>query len=292
MLDPKEAFKRIRRVQISALRHVNDLFAGNYRSVFKGRGLEFEEVREYQPGDDIRLIDWNVTARSGNPFVKNFREERELTVILAIDISASSHFGHIRQTKSEMVAEIAAILAFSAIKNHDNVGLLLFTDQVELYLKPKKGVRHVLRVIREILYFEPKHKRTDLAVAFAFLAKVQRRPAICFLISDFLGNNFSKQANILAKRHELIAFHVLDPYERSFKPKGLFSLRDLETGDIALIDTSNTKTRQRFEELSKEREKNVRKLFLGLGTSYFAMHTGESSQNILQRFFYLRNKNL
>ena len=175
MIAPSESYRHIRRLQIKALRNVDDLFAGIYRSAFKGKGLEFEDVREYEPGDDIRTIDWNVTARSQRPYVKNFREERELTVMLVVDISASSRYSHTSRFKSEMIAELAALLAFSAIKNQDKVGLLLFSSQIELYLKPKKGVRHVLRVIRELLYFKPQHEGTDLPKALAFLGRVQRK---------------------------------------------------------------------------------------------------------------------
>jgi uncharacterized protein (DUF58 family) len=288
ILSSAEAFQHIRRLQIKALHHVNDLFAGIYRSTFKGKGLEFEEVREYSPGDDIRTIDWNVTARSQHPFVKHFREERELTVMLVVDISASSHFGHIERYKSEMIAELAALLAFSAIKNQDKVGLLLFTSDVELYLKPKKGTRHVLRVIRELLYFTPQHQGTDLPKALSFLGRVQRRHVICFLISDFLTDNFSMQASLIAKRHELIAFHVFDTLEKQFSPQALFTLRDLETGMQSVVDTADPLVRQRFEQHAQEQGKKVRQLFESIGADYLAMHTGEPSSVVLQRFFRLR----
>lgn len=290
MIAPAEAFKNIRRLQIKALRNVEDVFAGIYRSSFKGKGLEFEDVREYQPGDDIRSIDWNVTARSQHPFVKNFREERELTVMLVVDISASSHFSHIERFKSEMIAELAALLAFSAIKNQDNVGLLLFTNEIELYLKPKKGVRHVLRVIRELLYFTPQHQGTDLPKALAFLGKVQRRRVICFLISDFLTGDFRGQAAIIAKRHELIAFHVYDTYEKLFAPQGLFNLRDLETHEQATIDTADPAVQKRFQQLAQEQGAAIKHLFESIGADYISMHTGEASSAVLHRFFRLRGR--
>jgi len=290
MIERTEALQHIRRLQIQALRNVDDLFAGIYRSAFKGKGLEFEDVREYRPGDDIRTIDWNVTARSQQPFVKNFREERELTVMLVVDISASSQFSHLDRFKSEMIAELAALLAFSAIKNQDKVGLLLFTNEIELYLKPKKGVRHVLRVIRELLYFTPKHKGTDLPKALSFLGRVQRKHAICFLISDFLADDFKKQAALIAQRHELIAFHVYDTYEKHFVPRGLFNLRDLETGEEELIDTGDSSIQQSFEKKSEEKALATKHLFLGIGADYMAMHTGESSSTVLQRFFQLRGR--
>jgi uncharacterized protein (DUF58 family) len=290
MIAPAEAFQSIRRLQIKALRHVEDVFAGNYRSTFKGTGLEFEEVREYQTGDDVRTIDWNVTARSQRPFVKNFREERELTVMLVVDISASSHFGHVERFKSEMIAELAALLAFSAIKNQDKVGLLLFTNEVELYLKPKKGVRHVLRVIRELLYFKPHHRGTDLPKALAFLGRIQRKKVICFLISDFLTKDFALQAALIAKRHELIAFHVYDDYERLFAPQGLFSLRDLENHDHALIDTADRAVQFQFKQRAQEQGLAVKQLFERIGADYLSMHTGEPSANVLHRFFRLRGR--
>ena len=290
MIKPSDAFQQIRRLQIKALHNVNDLFAGVYRSAFKGKGLEFEDVREYQPGDDIRTIDWNVTARSQHPFVKNFREERELTVMLVVDVSASSHFSHTTRFKSEMIAELAALLAFSAIKNQDKVGLLLFTNEIELYLKPKKGVRHVLRVIRELLYFTPQHQGTDLPKALSFLGRVQRKHAICFLISDFLTGNFNQQAALIAKRHELIAFHVFDAYERLFAPKGLFTLRDLETQEQSIIDTHNPLVQQHFQQRAQEQSLATKQLFERIGAGYMAMHTGESSSSVLQRFFRLRGR--
>lgn len=290
MIAPLEAFQHIRRLQIKALRNVDDLFAGIYRSAFKGKGLEFEDVREYQPGDDIRSIDWNVTARSQRPFVKNFREERELTVMLVVDISASSHFSHTERFKSEMIAELAALLAFSAIKNEDKIGLLLFTNEIELYLKPKKGVRHVLRVIRELLYFNPQYQGTDLPKALSFLGRVQRRRAICFLISDFLTSDFSWQANLIAKRHELIAFHVFDAYETKFLPQGLFTLRDLETQEQVIIDTADSLVRQHFQEQAEKQGIAIKHLFENIGADYMAMHTGESSSTVLQRFFRLRGR--
>lgn len=290
MLEKTEAFQQIRRLQIKALHNVEDLFAGIYRSAFKGKGLEFEDVREYQPGDDIRAIDWNVTARSQRPFVKNFREERELTVMLVVDISASSRFSHTDRFKSEMIAELAALLAFSAIKNQDKVGLLLFSNEIELYLKPKKGVRHVLRVIRELLYFTPQHKGTDLPKALSFLGRVQRKRAICFLISDFLAADFSKQVALIAQRHELIAFHVYDTFERNFVPRALFQLHDLETGEEALVDTADPHVQSHFDHQVKEKEVTLKHLINASGADYITMHTGESSTTVLQRFFHLRGR--
>ncbi|MFI0435113.1 MAG: DUF58 domain-containing protein [Parachlamydiaceae bacterium] len=290
MIERTQALQHIRRLHIKALHNVEDLFSGFYRSAFKGKGLEFEDVREYFPGDDIRTIDWNVTARSQHPFVKNFREERELTVMLIVDLSASSGFSHLNRLKSDIIAELAAILAFSAIKNQDKVGLLLFTNEIELYLTPKKGVRHVLRVIRELLYFIPRNKGTDLSKALSFLAKVQAKHAICFLISDFLSDGFSKEAALIAKRHELIAFHVYDTYEETCIPRGLFHLRDLETAEEAFIDTDDVKIREQFEKKSRQKALKTRHLFSSIGADYLSIHTGEASNDVLQRFFKLRRR--
>lgn len=291
MLTPDDSFQYIRRLQIKALRNVDDLFAGIYRSAFKGQGLEFEEVREYQQGDDIRTIDWNVTARSQHPYVKTFREERELTVMLVVDVSASSLFSHTQRLKSEMIAELGALIAFSAIKNQDRVGLLLFSDEIELYLKPKKGIRHVLRVIRELLYFAPKHKGTNLQKALTFLGRVQRKHSICFIISDFLTADFSRQAAVTSKRHELIGFHVYDAYEREFHPKGLFHLRDLETQQTRMVDTTAIEVQQHFQEKTASHAFFIQKLFNRIGADLISMRTDESSSDVLYRFFQLRRRN-
>lgn len=290
MLDPAEAFQHIRRLQIKALHNVEDLFAGIYRSVFKGKGLEFEDVREYQPGDDIRSIDWNVTARSQRPYVKNFREERELTVMLVVDVSASSRYSHTARLKSEIIAELAALIAFSAIKNQDKVGLLLFSNEIELYLKPKKGVRHVLRVIRELLYFTPKYQGTDLQKALTFLGKVQRRQAICFLISDFIADDFSKQANLIAQHHDLIAFHVYDTYETLFAPQGLFTLRDLETQEEAIVDTADQDVRKNYELNAQNHQEKIKHLFKKIGADHVSLETTKSTSDVLHRFFRLRGR--
>lgn len=285
MLISPEALHKIRRLQIRALHDVEDLFGGLYRSVFKGQGLEFEDLRPYQPGDEIRAIDWNVTARSAYPVVKNFREERELTLFLVVDLSASSRFSHTSHSKSELIAEVAALLAFSAIKNQDKVGLLLFSNEIELYLKPKKGVRHVLRVIRDLLYFVPRQKGTNLEKALAFLARVQKKHAICFLLSDFLTKDFSRPATLVAKRHELIAFHLYDSHEYSFAPQGLFRLRDLETDEERVVDTADTAVQAYFKKQAEEEQTDWRHLFKRLKVPVLSMHTGEAPVEILQRFF-------
>jgi uncharacterized protein (DUF58 family) len=273
------------------LRYVDDLFAGNYRSIFKGKGLEFEDVREYQLGDDIRRIDWNVSARSQEKlFTKNFREERELTVLLIVDISASSRFSHTEQFKSELIAEVAALLAFSAIKNHDKVGLILFSNEIELYLQPKKGVRHVLRVIRELLYFVPKHTGTDVQKALRFASQVQKKKGICFIFSDFLVTDFYKEASLIAKKHECFAFHVYDALEKNFSAKALFSLTDLETDEHIFVDTAESSVQTHFQEITTEHAKNVKHSCRKSGMDYCEMNTKESPVEIIRKFFLRRNR--
>lgn len=284
----KDLISHIRRLQIVTTRKVNNLFAGAYRSAFKGVGIEFEDVKEYKPGDEIRNIDWNLTARMQRPYVKNFREERELTVMLVVDISSSSRFGSRERFKSEIIAEIGAILAFSAIKNHDKVGLILFSDQIELYLKPKKGTRHVLRVIRELLYFTPKGKGTAIQKALSFYGKLQRKHTICFLISDFLDINFEKQASLIAKRHDLIFLEVFDKHEIAFPQIGLIQLKDLENGKLDWVDSSDPKVQTLFQEKSKENKKKLIKLIRKIGAAHIPIQTDESYINALRRFFKLR----
>lgn len=254
---PKEILQKIRRIEIQTRNLVNDVFSGEYHSVFRGRGMEFSEVREYQPGDSIRTIDWNVTARTGHPFVKKYVEERELTVILMVDASSSGEFGTCRKTKREISAEISALLAFSAIKNNDRVGLIIFTDQVEKFVPPKKGSKHVLRVIRELLYFRPHGRGTDIAAALDYLNRLTRRKAVVFLISDFLCSGYERALRVTNKRHDLVAISITDPREQTLPNVGFVELEDAETGERILRDTSDRSFRQSFTEsnarLSRER---------------------------------------
>ena len=280
-----DKIQHIRQIQIKATRNVNDLFAGLYRSTFKGRGLEFEDVREYEIGDDIRTIDWNVTARHQKPYVKNFREERELTIILMMDISKSTHFTHQRKLKSEVIAEIAAVLAFSAIKNQDKVGLVLFTEDVELYLPPRKGLRHVLRVIRELLFFSPNHRGTDINKVLSFVNKVQKKTAICFLISDFLAEDFSHAGTITNKHHDLIAIHASDEYEKSIPNLGLVTFKDLETEKTTIVDTSSSYIRENYERDNQIREKEIKNLMGRLGVDLISVGTDEGYVEALKLFF-------
>ncbi len=251
---PAELIKTIRHIEIRTRHLVNDSFAGEYQAIFKGRGIEFDEVRRYQPGDEVRTIDWNVTARMGEPFVKRYVEERELTVMLAFDASASGHFGTAGRLKREVAAELGAVLAFSAISNNDKVGLLAFTDQVELHIPPRKGRRHVLRLIRELLAFEPAGHGTDIALALDQLNRVLKRRAIIFLISDFMSTcdepvestRYKRALLVTNRRHDLVAVTLTDPRETAWPAVGLVALRDAETGATTWVDSSNLAWRQAF----------------------------------------------
>ena len=236
---PKQILKKVKQVEIRTRGLVNDLFGGEYHSVFKGRGMAFSEVREYQPGDDIRLIDWNVTARNGSPFIKIFEEERELTVYLLVDISKSGEFGSQNQLKQEFGAEIASVLGFSAIKNNDKVGLILFSNDIEKYVVPKKGKSHVLRVIRELLYNEPKGNKTSIKNVLDYLLKVAKRKSVVFLISDFIDDNYWSSLKIVNRKHDLIGIRLFDPAEKLLPDLGVIKVRDPESGSSFWIDTSN-----------------------------------------------------
>ena len=232
---PKEILQQVKHIEIKATRLVNDLFGGEYESVFKGRGMEFAEVREYVPGDDVRTIDWNVTARSQRPFIKKFVEERELTVVFVVDGSRSLYFGSTEKLKAAIAAELAALLAFSAVKNNDKVGLLIYTDQIEKFVPPKKGKSHVLRVVREVLYHQPKARRTNLRTALEHLYHILTRSAVIFIISDFLDRGYEKAFKVLHQKHDLIALQIIDPRERELPSCGWMELEDGETGETILV---------------------------------------------------------
>ncbi len=250
---PKEILKKVRRIEIRTKGLVNDLFGGGYHSVFKGRGMTFSEVREYTPGDDIRLIDWNVTARYNQPYVKIFEEERELTVYLLVDVSRSGHFGTLNQFKSEIAAEIAAVLGFSAIKNQDKVGLILFSDHVEKFIAPKKGRSHILRVVREVLYHEPTGKGTSIGEALDFLMNVAKRKAVVFIISDFLDKGYWKSLKLANRKHDMIGLRISDPAENLLPDMGLIKMRDPETGESFWVDTGSQVYRQSHSKAMEER---------------------------------------
>ena len=244
---PKQILKKVKQVEIRTRGLVNDLFGGEYHSVFKGRGMAFSEVREYQPGDDIRLIDWNVTARNGSPFIKIFEEERELTVYLLVDISKSGEFGSQNQLKQEFGAEIASVLGFSAIKNNDKVGLILFSNDIEKYVVPKKGKSHVLRVIRELLYNEPKGNKTSIKNVLDYLLKVAKRKSVVFLISDFIDDDYWSSLKIVNRKHDLIGIRLFDPAEKLLPDLGVIKVRDPESGSSFWIDTSNRREMEKLK---------------------------------------------
>jgi len=290
---PKEILEKILRIDITTNRLVTDVFAGAYHSIFKGRGMEFDEVREYQPGDDIRSIDWNVTARTGFPHIKKYVEERELTVMIMVDASASVHFASCGQMKNKLAAEIAAVLAFAAIRNNDKVGLLMFTDEPELYIPPKKGKAHVLRVIREILYFKPKAKSTNLPKVLEYLAKVLRRRSTVFVISDFLGpsddlSSIRKSIRIANQHHDLIAITLTDPREIDLPDCALVELMDAESGARIVVDTSNERVRRQYhtKALNFIRERN--RLFDTIGIDHIDISTNVPYTKALVSFFAQR----
>jgi len=289
---PKELAKKIRYLQIYTSKAVNDILAGEYESVFKGRGMEFDEVREYQPGDEVRSIDWNVTARMGEPYVKRFREERELTVIFLVDLSASGAFGSTAKLKNEVSAELCALLAFAAIKNNDKVGLIVFTDCIELFIPPAKGTSHVLRLIRELLNFRPRQTRTNIAEGLDYLGRVVSKRAVVFLVSDFLGEAFEKPMRVLSKRHDLIAVSVTDPREIRLPNVGLIELEDAETGETLVIDTGSATVRKRYEGLGAERGARLRELFRAMGVDQVEVLTHEDYVRTLVRFFRTRERRM
>jgi uncharacterized protein (DUF58 family) len=289
---PREVVRQVRRLQIRARRAVEDLLGGEYHSVFKGTGIAFEEVREYQPGDDIRTIDWNVTARMGHPFIKRFVEERELTVVLLVDCSASNQFGTRQQPKREVAAELAAILAFSAITNNDRVGLVAFTDRVEKFVPPRKGTRHVLRLIRDVLFFQPVHRGTCLREALDYLNRVLHRRAIVFFLSDFLDRDYEKAFQRTGKRHDLIAVPITDPREEELPAVGLLELEDAETGRQVLVDTSRAEVRTAYAAQARRRRENMRQLARSARVDLIEVATDGGHLDALIHFFKLRERRL
>lgn len=287
---PAEVLKKIRQIQIRTTHMVSDLFAGQYHSVFKGQGMEFQEVREYLPGDDIRAIDWNVTARMGHPFIKKFVEEREMTVMLMVDISRSNDFGSKQQIKRDLAAEVAAVLAFSAIQNNDRVGLILFSDEVEHFLPPRKGTRHVLRVIRDVLYYKAKKRGTSISSALNFLNNISSRKTVAFLISDFIDADYEQALAVSAKRHDLISVLIRDNRERTWVPAGVIEWEDAETGRRVLVDTSNQATRDAFESTFARRQNLLTSTFMKRGIDVIELTTGQPYASELVRFFLKRGK--
>ena len=289
---PKEILQQIRRIQITTSRMVTDVFAGHYHSVFKGKGMDFDEVREYQPGDDIRSIDWNVTARTGHPFIKKFTEERELTIMILLDISGSSYFGTVNKLKSRLAAEICSVLALSAVKNNDKVGLIAFTDRIEKFVPPRKGLRHVLRIIREALYFEPEGKGTDIPGALEHLNRVINRRAVTFVISDFYDKDFKKSLSIANKRHDIVALSITDPRELDLPDIGIINLEDAETGKGFLVDTSSSTVRKDYSINSKRIFDERQRLLRSINVDHIDVRTDIPYAHELYKFFRMRERRI
>lgn len=287
---PQEIMQEIRRIQIRTNHMVNDILTGQYESVFKGQGMEFKEVREYVPGDEIRLIDWNVTARTGVPHVKLLAEERELTVMLLVDASGSGRFGSVKRFKNELAAELCAVLAISAIKNNDKVGLIMFTDDVELYVPPSKGRRHVLRVIREILFFEPKGKKTNIPGALHFLNGITKRRAVTFLVSDFMAEGYEVPMRVASRRHDLIGVVVSDPREEVLPDVGLLCVRDAETDREVLVDTSRKKVRDEYAQAARKRAAERDRIFQRNRVDTIHVRTDRPYVEEIYRFFRMRER--
>jgi len=285
---PEEILEKVRLIEIRSRNVVNDLFAGDYHSAFKGRGMEFAEVREYLRGDDVRTIDWNVTARTGSPYVKVFDEEREQTVMLLVDASASGAFGSVQQMKGEVGVEISALLAFAAIKNNDRVGLLIFTDQVEVFIPPKKGRKHVLRVIRELLYFQPQGKCTSITSALDYLDRVLHRRSVVFLISDFIDEDYERPLQLMRRRHDMVAVSIFDPRERVLPDVGFINLQDAETGEQFLVDSSRREVRAYFAQQQEKEDQQRRALFRRNGIDEVSIDITKSYVDPLVRLFHER----
>ncbi len=284
----REILRKVRKIDITTRKMVQEIFSGEYHSVFRGRGMEFSEVREYLPGDDVRTIDWNVTARMGKAFVKIFEEERELTVLIAADMSRSSAFGTRNELKREIAVEISALLAFSAIENSDLVGLLMFTDRVEKFIPPKKGKLHSLRIIRELLGFEPTHEQTNIGDALQYLYRLLKHSAIIFVISDFLDTDIKKPLALLANKHDVIPVVISDPAEHRFTNAGVVILEDAETGEIIEVDTSDKTAINTFKEQTRLEFEQQKKLFASVGVDAVYINTDEDYVKSMEKYFKMR----
>lgn len=287
-MDTKELLKKVRKIEIKTRRLSDHIFGGEYHSTFKGRGMTFSEVRQYQFGDDVRNIDWNVTARYNEPYIKVFEEERELTMMLVADVSGSEFFGTDKQFKNEIVTEVAATLAFSAMQNNDKIGLILFSDEIELYIPPKKGKYHVLRIIRELLEFKPKSKKTDLGQAIKFLSNVMKKKAIVFVLSDFITDGYDHTMKIAANKHDITGIRIYDQREENIPSLGMVQMEDEETGELMLVNTSSKKTRTHYEAYYKERVSYFKETFKRSGAGVIDVRTDQSYVKKLLGYFKRR----
>ena len=289
-MDTTELIKKVRRIEIKTRGITQSLFSGEYHSAFKGRGMSFSEVREYQMGDDIRSIDWNVTARFNHPYVKVFEEERELTLILLVDVSGSEYFGSRKQLKEDMITELCAVLAFSGLQNNDKIGVIFFTDIIEKFIPPKKGKPHILRIIRELLEFQPKNTKTDITVALKYLTNAIKKRSIAFMISDFIGGDFTDAMKIASRKHDLIAMRIYDKREKELPNMGLLKTRDPESGKIIWMNTSNKKVRMAYGEAISRKEKKINEIFAKTGVDTVSIATDESYMAPLSNLFKRRSK--
>ncbi|MBH70859.1 MAG: DUF58 domain-containing protein [Flavobacteriales bacterium] len=280
-----ELLKKVRKIEIKTKGLSNHIFAGEYNTAFKGKGMAFSEVRKYSSGDDVRLIDWNVTARNNEPYIKIFEEEREMTVMLLIDLSGSGNFGTKKQFKRELATEVSAILAFSAIKNNDKVGVIFFTDRIEKFIPPKKGKSHILRIIREIIAFKPQGKATNIAEALKYFNSVIKKRSVCFILSDFISKPFKNPLKIASKKHDIIALRIHDSREHTLPNIGLVRLKDLETGKIIYTDTSNKKIREYYKKIQKQKTEEINLLFPSNGVDLIDIETGNDYIKPLISFF-------
>jgi uncharacterized protein (DUF58 family) len=289
-MDTTELLKKVRKIEIKTKGLSKQIFSGEYHSAFKGRGMSFSEVRDYQYGDDVRNIDWNVTARTGSPHVKVFEEERELTVMLLIDVSKSSFFGSVKQTKNEINAEIAAVLAFSALNNNDKVGVLFFSNKIEKYLPPKKGKQHVLRIIRELINLEPENNGTNIGMALEYLNNLIKKRCICFVLSDFLTKDYEAPLKIAKRRHDVVGIHIIDPREEAIPNVGLIRAVDSETGDTRWIDSNSKSVRENYSNWFNSHMSYFKNTFLKTGADSVTIRTNESYVHKLLEFFKRRSK--
>ena len=288
-METSELLKKVRKIEIKTKGLSRHLFSGEYHSAFKGRGMSFSEVRDYQYGDDVRNIDWNVTARTGSPHVKIFEEERELTVMLLIDMSPSAYFGTVNQLKNEMMTEICAVLAFSAIQNNDKVGVAFFSGEVEKFIPPKKGKQHILRIIRELIDFEPKGSDTNIGATLEYFNNIVKKRSICFILSDFLSMGYESPLRVAARRHDIIGVNIIDPREESLPNVGLIRARDAETGQIRWIDTASRRLREKYERWHQEHVDYFESAFRKSGASVMNIRTNESYVDALHKFFQQRS---
>jgi|ERR1035437_504335 uncharacterized protein (DUF58 family) len=287
-METTELLKKVRAIEIKTRGLSNQIFSGEYHSAFKGRGMAFSEVREYIPGDDIRAIDWNVTARFNHPYIKVFEEERELTVMLLVDVSGSGEFGTVKQFKKDMVTEICAVLAFSAIQNNDKIGVIFFSDQIEKFIPPKKGKSHILRIIRELIEFEPKHRKTNISEAVRYFSNVIKKRSTAFILSDFIDENFQDALKVANKKHDMVALQIYDKREAELPKVGLIHFKDAETDEMRMIDTSNRKTRENYEKWWESKQEYIDNTFTRCGIDSTMIRTDQDYVPPLMKLFKKR----